>query len=118
MKKLLLQNELHKPKVKRHLTLGYVINTLVSKKHDLDEGLEGILSKCTDNAKLGGAVDSLKGRRPAERSTGLGNHQQCEVQQEHVLDFAAGMGSPGYTYRWGDKKLESHSTEKGSGGVG
>ncbi|KAJ7408366.1 rna-directed dna polymerase from mobile element jockey-like [Willisornis vidua] len=35
--------------------------------NDLDTGLEGILNKFADDTKLGGAVDSLKGREALQR---------------------------------------------------
>jgi len=35
--------------------------------HELDAGIECALSKFADDTKLGGAVDSLKGKEPLER---------------------------------------------------
>lgn len=41
-----------------------LLNTL---RNYLDEGLEGVLRKFTDDTKLEGAVDSLKGREALQR---------------------------------------------------
>ncbi|KAJ7401307.1 rna-directed dna polymerase from mobile element jockey-like [Pitangus sulphuratus] len=82
--------------------------------NDLDEGLEGILSKFADDTKLGGAVDSLKGRETLQRDLGKleDNHQPYEAQQGEVPDSAPGWDNPGCMYRLGNEMLQSSAMER------
>lgn len=88
---------------------------------DLDTGVKCILRKLANNMKLGEAVDSLKGREPLQRCwqiRGLDNLQPCKEVRRAVPGSLPGMGKPWIPVqmRWGDERLGSRSTEKGSGG--
>ncbi|KAJ7426053.1 hypothetical protein WISP_19479 [Willisornis vidua] len=75
-------------------------------------------TKFADDAKLGGAVDSLEVRETLQRPQqirGLGNHQLYEEQQGKVPDSAAGMGNPGCSYRLANEMLESSAMERDLG---
>ncbi|KAJ7415843.1 hypothetical protein WISP_75817 [Willisornis vidua] len=82
----------------------------------LDTGLEGILSKFADDTKLGGAVDSLKGREALQRdlnkaaSWAITNHMKFNKRKCWILHL--GWGNPGCSYRLENEMLESSATEK------
>jgi len=48
---------------------GSILRTILLQifRNDLDVELEGVLSKCADATKLGGAVDSLEGGKASQR---------------------------------------------------
>ncbi|KAJ7395247.1 hypothetical protein BTVI_156716 [Pitangus sulphuratus] len=79
--------------------------------NDLDAGLEGILSEFTDDTKLGGAVDSLKGREMLQRDLdklkgwAIPNHTKFDKDKCRILHL--GWGNPGCLYRLGNETLES-----------
>uniref|UniRef100_A0A8B9I876 Reverse transcriptase domain-containing protein n=1 Tax=Anser brachyrhynchus TaxID=132585 RepID=A0A8B9I876_9AVES len=86
--------------------------------NDLDVGLEGVLSKFAD-AKLGGVVDFLEGGKALQRdldrleSWAITNHIKFNKSKCQVLHL--GWGNPGYTYRLGNKKLNSSPAERDLG---
>ncbi|KAK4829925.1 hypothetical protein QYF61_007648 [Mycteria americana] len=63
-------------------------------------------SSITNDTKLGGAVDSLEE---------LGNHQPMKFNKSKSWIVHLGWGNPGYTYKLGDKRLESSPTERDLG---
>ena len=87
--------------------------------NDLDAGLEGILIKFADDTKLGGAVDTLEAERPCREvcrqleSWAITNHMRFDKVKCQILHL--GHGSPGCTYRLGNKRLESSSAERDLG---
>ncbi|KAJ7405738.1 rna-directed dna polymerase from mobile element jockey-like [Willisornis vidua] len=84
--------------------------------NDLDTELEGILSKFADGTKLGGAVDSLKGREALQgdldklQDWALINHMEFNKGNCWILHL--GWGSPGCSYRLGNELLECSATER------
>ncbi|KAJ7426267.1 rna-directed dna polymerase from mobile element jockey-like [Willisornis vidua] len=86
---------------------------------DFDAELEGILSKTADNTKLGGAVDSLKGRKALQRDLdkpedwAITNCVKFSKGKGQILHV--GWGNPGCTYRLGNDMLESSVTERDLG---
>lgn len=56
---------------------SFRVNTLQCFKSDLHTGIECILSKFADDAKLGSAVDFLEGSGALQRE--LSNHQLYEI---------------------------------------
>ncbi|KAK4810960.1 hypothetical protein QYF61_014432 [Mycteria americana] len=82
-------------------------------------GIECTLSKFASDTKLGGAVDSLEGREALQRdlnrleSWAITNHMKFNKSKCQVLH--QGQGNPGYTYKLGDKRLESSPVERDLG---
>ncbi|GAB0206497.1 cAMP-dependent protein kinase inhibitor alpha [Grus japonensis] len=80
------------------------------------KGIECMLSKFADDIKLGGAVDSLKGREALQRdldrleSWAITNRMKFNKSTCWILHL--GRGNPGYTYKLGDERLESSPAEK------
>ncbi|KAJ7425651.1 hypothetical protein WISP_22642 [Willisornis vidua] len=78
--------------------------------NDLDSGLEGILSKFTDDTKLGAAVESLEGTETLQRDLDkledyvITNHTKFSKSKCEMLHL--GWGNPGCTYRLGSERLE------------
>uniref|UniRef100_A0A493TV72 Reverse transcriptase domain-containing protein n=1 Tax=Anas platyrhynchos platyrhynchos TaxID=8840 RepID=A0A493TV72_ANAPP len=89
--------------------------------NDLDVGLEGVWSKFADGTKLGGVVDSDEGGKALQRDLGrleswaITNCMKINKSKCQVLHL--GRGHPGYTYRPGDKMLESSPAERDLGAV-
>ncbi|GAB0191988.1 mitochondrial enolase superfamily member 1 [Grus japonensis] len=86
--------------------------------NDLDAGVKCTLSKFADDTKLGGVVDSLKSREAIERdlagleSWAITNRMKFNSKC-HALHL--GQDNPGYTYKLGDKRLESSPMESNMG---
>ncbi|KAK4810522.1 hypothetical protein QYF61_004485 [Mycteria americana] len=84
-----------------------------------DPGIECTLSKFANDAKLGGAVDSLEGREALQRdldrleSWAITNWMKFNKSKCRIPHL--GQGNPGYTYKFGDERLESSSTERDLG---
>ncbi|KAJ7417035.1 rna-directed dna polymerase from mobile element jockey-like [Pitangus sulphuratus] len=79
-------------------------------------GLEGIPSKFDDDAKLGGAVDSLKGREALQRDLGkledwtITSHMKINKGKCQILHLE--LGNPGCLYRLENEMMESSSMER------
>ncbi|RMC13267.1 hypothetical protein DUI87_10801 [Hirundo rustica rustica] len=80
----------------------------------LDAGLEGILSKFTDDTKLVGAVDSLEGWEALQRDKledwAIRNHMKFNKGKCQTLYLE--WGNPRCLGRAGSEMLESSATEK------
>ncbi|GAB0206716.1 mitochondrial enolase superfamily member 1 [Grus japonensis] len=87
--------------------------------NDLDVGLEGVASKFADDTKLGGAVDSVEGGEALPRDLdrlenwAITNRMRFNKGKCRILHL--GRGSPGYTYRLGDERLETSHAERDLG---
>ena len=81
----------------------------------LDAGLEGILIKFADDTKLGGAVDTFKGRDALQRdldrqeSWAITNCMKFNKGKCWILHL--GHGNPGCPYRLGNERLQSSPAE-------
>ncbi|KAF4787718.1 hypothetical protein TURU_168619 [Turdus rufiventris] len=80
--------------------------------NDLDTDLEGTLSKFADDAKLGGAIDSLKGREALDRLGDSAVTNQMKFNKEmcwilHLVKF-----NPGCKDRPGNEMLESSAAQR------
>ncbi|KAJ7417789.1 rna-directed dna polymerase from mobile element jockey-like [Pitangus sulphuratus] len=90
--------------------------------HDLDIGLEGILSKCADDTKLEGHVDSLEDREDLQRDLdksedwAITNHMKFKKGKCRTV--LLGWGNPGCSHRLWNEMLESSAMEKVLGGPG
>lgn len=87
--------------------------------NDVNTGLDGIISKFTDDAKLGGTVTCLKGREALQRDLPNRDGQSPTVGSltREGSDSAPGMGSPGLVYGQGKEGLQG-SCREGPGGPG
>ncbi|KAJ7406023.1 hypothetical protein WISP_136290 [Willisornis vidua] len=96
--------------------LGPVLFNIFVK--DLDTGLEGILSKFTDDTKLGGAADSLKGKEVLQRDFNkledwaITNHMNFSKGKCCILHLGQGILD---IHKLGNKMLESSATESSLG---
>ena len=86
--------------------------------NDLDTGIECTLSKFADDIKLGGTVDSLKGReilqRDLDRLESWAITSRVKFHRSKCWILHLGWGNPGYTY----KLAEEQPHGKRSGGLG
>ncbi|PKU43370.1 rna-directed dna polymerase from mobile element jockey-like [Limosa lapponica baueri] len=88
--------------------------------NDLDTRAECTLSKFANSTKLGGTVDSLKGREALQRdldrleSWAITNHMKFNKSKCQILHL--GQGNPGYTYKLGDERLKSSPADRDLGG--
>ncbi|KAJ7400819.1 rna-directed dna polymerase from mobile element jockey-like [Pitangus sulphuratus] len=89
-------------------TLGPVLFNMFI--NDLGAGLQGILSKVTSDAKLGGAVDSLKGRETLINYRG-GQSPSIKFNKGKCWILHLQQSNPGRVYRLGNKRLESSTVE-------
>ncbi|KAJ7405776.1 hypothetical protein BTVI_67756 [Pitangus sulphuratus] len=87
--------------------------------NDLDAGLEGTLSKFAADTKLGGAVDSLKGREALQRDLNksgdwaITKHMKFNMGKCQILHL--GWNNPECSYRLGNEMLESSAAERNLG---
>ncbi|KAJ7421939.1 hypothetical protein BTVI_16125 [Pitangus sulphuratus] len=95
-------------------TLGSVLFSIFT--NDSDMGLEGILSKFAEETKVGGAVNSVKGREALQRDLDkledwtFTNHRKFNKGKCQILYL--GWGNPGYKYRLGNEMLKSSARER------
>ena len=86
--------------------------------NDLDAGVEYILSKF-DDTKLGGAVDSLKGREALQRDLDRLDHWAIrggmKLNESQCWILPLGQSDTGHNYKWGEERLESRPAERGLG---
>ncbi|KAJ7405739.1 rna-directed dna polymerase from mobile element jockey-like [Willisornis vidua] len=84
--------------------------------NDLDTELEGILSKFADDTKLGGALDSLKGREALQgdldKSEGWAITNHMEFNKGNCWILHLGWGSSGCSYILRNERLESSAMER------
>ncbi|KAJ7402542.1 hypothetical protein BTVI_85408 [Pitangus sulphuratus] len=86
---------------------------------DLDAGLEGILSKFSDDTKPGGAVDSLEGREALQRDLNklegwaITSHMKFNKGKCRILHL--GWHNPRCAYRLGNEILQSTATQRDLG---
>ncbi|GAB0179113.1 mitochondrial enolase superfamily member 1 [Grus japonensis] len=87
--------------------------------NDLDVGLEGVVSKFADDAKLGGAVDSVEGGEALQRDLdrlenwAITNRMRFNRGKCQILHL--GRDNPGYTYILGDEMLDTSHAERDLG---
>ncbi|KAK4823435.1 LOW QUALITY PROTEIN: hypothetical protein QYF61_002121 [Mycteria americana] len=87
--------------------------------NDLDAGIECTVSKFADDTKLGGAVNSLKGREALQRdldrleSWAITNHMKFKKSKRQILQL--GWVNPGYTYKLVDEMMGSSCAERDLG---
>ncbi|TRZ07214.1 hypothetical protein HGM15179_019894, partial [Zosterops borbonicus] len=87
--------------------------------NDLNKGLERILSKVADDTKLGGAIDSFKGREALQRDLdklegwAIANHMKINKGQYLVVH--QGQDNPECMDKLGNEMLESNATERDLG---
>ncbi|KAJ7417524.1 hypothetical protein WISP_63866 [Willisornis vidua] len=87
--------------------------------NDLDEGLDGLLSKFADDTELRGAVDSQEGSQALQRDLDklrdweISNHRKFNKRKCWILHL--GWGNPECVYRLGNEMLESSATGRDLG---
>ncbi|KAJ7411526.1 hypothetical protein WISP_102342 [Willisornis vidua] len=97
---------------KNHLLGPVLFNIFIN---DLDAGLEGIPNKFTDNIRLGGATDSIKGRVALQKDLNkledwAIKHMKFNKGKSWILHL--GWGNPECLYRLGNEMLESSAMER------
>jgi len=77
--------------------MAYIRDLFNVSTNNLDHCTEGILSKCVDDHKLGGMVNTVKGRAATERNTGRlekCNDKNLKVQQKQTQSFIQNVQTP------------------------
>ncbi|KAJ7407010.1 rna-directed dna polymerase from mobile element jockey-like [Pitangus sulphuratus] len=85
----------------------------------MDSGIEGTISKLTDDTKLCGAVDTLEGRdtiqRDLDRFERWANANLMKFNKAKYEVLRLGCGNPRHTYKLGEEVIEGSPVEKGLG---